>query len=88
MCENFGGVKPGQDLQIKACMGIVHVWCIQIWLHCIGQANQNTVLSKASMCSMLLLGGRVGSTIENLWKHIPPGKFLKLHALRLNLRAL
>ena len=26
MCENFGGVKPGQDLQIKVCMG--HCACV------------------------------------------------------------
>ena len=57
MCENFGGVKPGLDRQIKACVAIVHVWWIQIWLHCTSQANQNAVLSKASMWSILLLGG-------------------------------
>ena len=46
----------------------------------IDQANQKAVLSIASMCmwSMLLVGG---------WEHASLGKFLKLHTLRLKLRA-
>ena len=50
--------KPtsGPDLQIKAGWAIVHVCWKWGWLYSIGQANQNVVLSTASM-SMLLQGG-------------------------------
>ena len=58
---------------------IVHVWWKQVQLHGIGQANQKAVLSTASM-SMLLYQGNLEAC--------PLRKFLKLHTLRLNPRAL
>ena len=50
--------KPtsGLNLQIKAGWATVHVWWKRIWLYSIDQANQNVVLSTASV-SMLLQGG-------------------------------
>ena len=70
--------RSGLDLQIKAGWAIVHVWWKRVWLYSIGQANQNVVLSTASV--NILLQGDLGYMFL-------PEKFLKITCSALNLRA-
>ena len=69
----------GQILIIKVGWTTMHVWWKLIWLHSIGQANQKAVLSIARMQSIYCC--QRGLDV------CPSGDFLKVHALRLNLRA-
>ena len=69
-------MESGPDLQIEAWAG--HFECVRNSFTQHWSGNQKAVLSTTSMQSMVLLGG-LGAC--------PPEKFVKLHALRSNLRA-